>query len=40
MAPPVLQTANIHLGFGGIKALSGVTLAAQAGQITAIIGPN
>jgi len=40
MAPPVLQTADIHLGFGGIKALSGVTLAAQAGQITAIIGPN
>jgi len=40
MAPPLLQTDDIHLSFGGIKALSGVTLAAQAGQITAIIGPN
>jgi urea transport system ATP-binding protein len=30
----------VHLGFGGIKALSGVSLSARAGEITAIIGPN
>jgi branched-chain amino acid transport system ATP-binding protein len=37
---PLLQADAVHLGFGGIKALSGVSLAARAGEITAIIGPN
>ncbi len=36
----LLQADDVHLGFGGIKALSGVSLAARAGEITAIIGPN
>ncbi|MCY7317960.1 MAG: ABC transporter ATP-binding protein [Ramlibacter sp.] len=40
MTPALLQADAIHLGFGGIKALSGVSLAARAGEITAIIGPN
>jgi branched-chain amino acid transport system ATP-binding protein len=37
---PLLQADSVHLGFGGIKALSGVSLTARAGEITAIIGPN
>jgi branched-chain amino acid transport system ATP-binding protein len=32
--------AGLHLAFGGIHALSGVSLAAHRGEITAIIGPN
>ena len=39
-AAPLLQVEDLHLAFGGIKALAGVSLAARAGQITAIIGPN
>ena len=39
-APPLLQVDDLHLSFGGIKALQGVSMAARAGQITAIIGPN
>jgi len=38
--PPLLQVDDLHLGFGGIKALQGVSLSAKAGEITAIIGPN
>jgi branched-chain amino acid transport system ATP-binding protein len=37
---PLLQVDGVHLGFGGIKALAGVSLGARAGDITAIIGPN
>jgi branched-chain amino acid transport system ATP-binding protein len=37
---PLLQADAVHLGFGGIKALAGVSLTARAGEITAIIGPN
>ncbi|MBL8340764.1 MAG: ABC transporter ATP-binding protein [Rubrivivax sp.] len=37
---PLLQADGVHLGFGGIKALAGVSLCARAGEITAIIGPN
>jgi branched-chain amino acid transport system ATP-binding protein len=37
---PILQAEGVHLSFGGIKALSGVSLTARAGEITAIIGPN
>ena len=36
----LLQADNLHLGFGGIKALSGVSLQARRGDITAVIGPN
>ena len=37
---PVLQAEAVHLSFGGIRALSGVSLAVQPGSITAVIGPN
>ncbi|MGB1034786.1 MAG: ABC transporter ATP-binding protein, partial [Primorskyibacter sp.] len=31
---------DLHLSFGGIKALRGVSFTAQPGQITGVIGPN
>ncbi len=37
---PLLSVESVCLGFGGIQALSGVSLDVQAGQITAVIGPN
>jgi branched-chain amino acid transport system ATP-binding protein len=37
---PLLSVQDAHLHFGGIRALSGVSLEVQAGQITAVIGPN
>jgi branched-chain amino acid transport system ATP-binding protein len=37
---PVLSVDDVHLRFGGIRALSGVSLQVAAGQITAVIGPN
>jgi len=36
----LLQAEGLQLGFGGIKALSGVSLSVRAGEITAVIGPN
>ncbi|HYF17195.1 MAG TPA: ABC transporter ATP-binding protein [Ramlibacter sp.] len=36
----LLRIHDIHLRFGGIRALSGVSLDVPAGQITAVIGPN
>ncbi|MDD7972597.1 ABC transporter ATP-binding protein [Roseinatronobacter alkalisoli] len=36
----MLAVQDLYLSFGGIKALQGVSFAAQPGQITAIIGPN
>ncbi len=37
---PVLQVRDLTLAFGGVKALTGVTLDVQPGSITAVIGPN
>ena len=37
---PILQIEDIHLSFGGVKALRGVGLAVQPGEIFSIIGPN
>jgi branched-chain amino acid transport system ATP-binding protein len=37
---PQLELEEIHLSFGGLKALSGVSTAVRAGEIFAIIGPN
>jgi branched-chain amino acid transport system ATP-binding protein len=35
-----LQAKNVHVVFGGIKALTGVTLTLNAGDILGLIGPN
>ena len=37
---PLLSVEDVHLRFGGIKALGGVSLQVKAGEITAVIGPN
>ena len=39
-AQPVLTLAGIDLAFGGVKALTGVDLRIQPGEIRAVIGPN
>lgn len=36
----MLDVKDVHLSFGGIKALQGVNFTAKAGEITAVIGPN
>ena len=36
----MLTVKDIHLSFGGIKALQGISFTARAGEITAVIGPN
>ena len=36
----MLLVEDIHLAFGGVKALSGVSVHAKAGKITSVIGPN
>ena len=36
----MLEVRDAHLSFGGIRALTGVSLQARQGEITAIIGPN
>jgi branched-chain amino acid transport system ATP-binding protein len=37
---PILELKDIHLQFGGIMALNGVSLDVREGEIFAIIGPN
>jgi branched-chain amino acid transport system ATP-binding protein len=37
---PVLEVANVSVRFGGINAVSDVTLTALPGQVTGLIGPN
>ncbi len=37
---PLLEVDDIHLRFGGLNALSGVSFNVQKGDIQAIIGPN
>lgn len=36
----MLDIQDLHLSFGGIKALQGVSFTAKAGEITGVIGPN
>jgi branched-chain amino acid transport system ATP-binding protein len=37
---PRLEARDVHVAFGGIKALSGVTLDVRKGEIVGLIGPN
>jgi branched-chain amino acid transport system ATP-binding protein len=39
-AAPLLDVQDLHLGFGGIKAVDGLSFSAQDGDILSIIGPN
>ncbi len=36
----MLSVMDLHLSFGGIKALQGVSFEAREGEITGVIGPN
>lgn len=36
----MLSVSDLHLSFGGIKALQGVNFEAKEGEITGVIGPN
>jgi len=38
--PPLLETRNIGKRFGGVRALQGVSLTLQRGEIYGLIGPN
>jgi branched-chain amino acid transport system ATP-binding protein len=37
---PLLEGRELSMRFGGVRAVSGVSLAIQEGQILSIIGPN
>lgn len=37
---PLLRVEDIHISFGGLKALNGVSFEVYPGEIMAIIGPN
>jgi branched-chain amino acid transport system ATP-binding protein len=37
---PVLEARQLTVTYGGVRALSGVSLEARAGQVVGIIGPN
>jgi ABC-type branched-subunit amino acid transport system ATPase component len=37
---PLLSIEDVHLAFGGLKALDGASLAIMPGRLTALIGPN
>ena len=36
----LLRIEDIHLSFGGVKAINGVSIGVEKGSIHAIIGPN
>jgi zinc transport system ATP-binding protein len=38
--PKVIETSDLHVGFGDQTVLRGVTLSIPAGQMVALIGPN
>jgi len=39
-AEPLLDVDDVHVGFGGVKALDGVSLQVNAGHVYGLIGPN
>jgi branched-chain amino acid transport system ATP-binding protein len=39
-APPLLELDDVHVYYGAIHALKGVTLSVEAGQIAALLGAN
>ena len=39
-APAMIRVEDLHLHFGGIRAVDGVTLEIEEGSITGLIGPN
>lgn len=40
MAPSLLEVSEVDVAFGGIRALSDVSLDVPTGKVTAVIGPN
>ena len=40
MSAPILEANGLGIAFGGLKAVDGVSFAAERNRITAIIGPN
>jgi branched-chain amino acid transport system ATP-binding protein len=40
MSETLLTATNLHVTFGGVKALSGASIAIDEGEIVALIGPN
>jgi branched-chain amino acid transport system ATP-binding protein len=40
MTPPLLQADDLHVRYGAVEALSGVSLQVAAGSIVTVIGPN
>jgi branched-chain amino acid transport system ATP-binding protein len=38
--PPKLRVQDIHISFGGLRALQGVSVDVHEGEIVAVIGPN
>jgi branched-chain amino acid transport system ATP-binding protein len=36
----ILHLENVHIAFGGVKALSGVSLSVRRGELFSLIGPN
>ena len=39
-APAMIRVENLHLHFGGIRAVDGVSVEIEQGSITGLIGPN
>lgn len=39
-APPLLGVAHVSKSFGALRAVSDMSLAVPAGQVTAVVGPN
>jgi branched-chain amino acid transport system ATP-binding protein len=40
MSVPVLKVHDLHMAFGGLKVLDGITFEVKAGEIRGLIGPN